>query len=100
MIDILINQPFLLVILSLAGFRITRLVTQDTITEPFRNAIWKKFPPSTQIGYLFTCNWCTGFWVALLVFIFWVVAPEAAIVVSLVLSISTIIGLISAWTER
>jgi len=38
--------------------------------------------------------------VALLVFLFWVVAPEAAIVVSLVLSISTIIGLISAWTER
>jgi hypothetical protein len=100
MIDILVNQPFLLLILSLAGFRITRLITQDTITEPIRNAIWNKFPPSTQIGYLFTCNWCTGFWVALLVFISWVVAPEATIVVSLVLSISTIIGLISAWTER
>jgi hypothetical protein len=98
--EMLINQPFLFIILSLGAFRLTRLLTQDTIAEPVRETIWKKFPPSTAFGYLWTCNWCMGFWVAVFVFSMWLLAPEFTIVVSLVLSISTIIGLISAWTER
>jgi hypothetical protein len=98
--ELLVENPFLLLILSLAAFRITRVITTDNIAEDLRDAVWKKFPPSTKIGYLLTCNWCMGLWVALAVFISWLLAPEATVVVSLVLSISAIIGLISAWTER
>jgi hypothetical protein len=89
-----------LILLSLAAFRLTRLVTTDTVTDGIRNQIWKKFPPSTKLGYLITCNWCTGFWVSLLLGCLWLVIPEALTVVSLVLAVSALVGLISAWSER
>ncbi len=88
------------VILSLAAFRLTHLITTDAIADGFRTKVWKKFPPSTKIGYLITCNWCTGFWVALFVGIGYLTLPLVALVVSLVLAISAAIGLISAWIEN
>ena len=40
-----------LLILALAISRVTRLVVHDTITEPLRNRIWRRFPGSdTQFG--------------------------------------------------
>lgn len=88
------------VILALAAYRLTHLITTDAIADGFRTKVWKKFPPSTKIGYLITCNWCTGFWVALFVTMFWLTLPQATLVVSLVLAISASIGLLSAWIER
>jgi hypothetical protein len=88
------------VIYCLAAFRLTRLVTTDTIAEGLRNKIWSKWPPTTKIGYLITCNWCTGYWIAILLVIFVFILPQLAFVVSLVLAISAAVGLISAWTER
>lgn len=50
---------------SLATFRLTRLITEDTITEPIRNWIWDRHPPeSTKIGYLFTCPHCASIYAA------------------------------------
>ena len=88
------------VILALAAFRLTHLVTTDAIADGFRTKVWKKFPPSTKIGYLITCNWCTGFWVSIFLVISYLILPVATLVVSLVLAISASIGLISAWIER
>ena len=88
------------VILALAAFRLTHLVTTDAIADGFRTKVWKKFSPSTKIGYLITCNWCTGFWVSIFLVISYLVLPVATLVVSLVLAISASIGLISAWIER
>jgi hypothetical protein len=88
------------VILTLAAFRLTHLITTDAIADGFRTKIWKKFPPSTKIGYLITCNWCTGFWVSVFLVIFYLVLPVATLVVSLILAISASVGLISAWIER
>jgi hypothetical protein len=88
------------VILALAAFRLTHLVTTDAIADGFRTKVWKKFPPSTKIGYLITCNWCTGFWVSIFLVISYLVLPVATLVVSLILAISASIGLISAWIER
>jgi hypothetical protein len=87
-------------ILALAAYRLTHLITTDAIADGFRTRVWKKFPPSTKIGYLITCNWCTGFWVSLFLVIAWATLPQAAIVVSLVLAISASVGLLSAWIER
>ena len=87
-------------ILALAAFRLTHLVTTDAIADTFRTWVWKKFPPMTKIGYLITCNWCTGFWVSIFLVIFYLVLPVATLVVSLILAISASIGLISAWIER
>jgi hypothetical protein len=87
-------------ILALAAFRLTHLVTTDAIADGFRTWVWKKFPPMTKIGYLITCNWCTGFWVSIFLVIFYLVLPVATLVVSLILAISASVGLISAWIER
>ena len=89
-----------LLILILAAFRLTHLITTDAIADGFRTRVWKKFPPATKIGYLITCNWCTGFWVSIFLVIFYLILPLATLVVSLVLAISASIGLISAWIER
>lgn len=93
-------DPFFYLILALASYRATRLITTDEITEPIRNWIWKKWPPSTMFGYLFTCNWCTGFWISTMLVVGALLVPTAAYVVSLVLSISAIVGLISAHLDR
>jgi hypothetical protein len=98
--ELLLVNPFLFLILALAAFRLTRLLTTDAILEDVRNSFWNKYPPNTKLGYLWTCDWCMGFWVALIVFGLWLVVPQVTIVVSLILSISAVIGLLSAWTDR
>jgi len=88
------------IILALGAYRMTHLITTDAIADSFRNWIWSKYSPMTKIGYLITCNWCTGFWVSLLFVIGASILPQFTFVVSLVLAISAVIGLLSAWIER
>jgi hypothetical protein len=88
-------DPFLFLLLSLGAFRLTRLVTADAITEPLRQKIWSKFPPNTFLGYLITCNWCFGMYISILFALGYFLVPTVMYVVSLVLSISAVIGLIS-----
>ncbi|MFS0865184.1 DUF1360 domain-containing protein [Fredinandcohnia sp. 179-A 10B2 NHS] len=69
-------------ILSLASFRLTRLLVYDKITEfirrPFHDIIEEELPDGTieeyiqikgtgirkWIGELLSCHWCTGVWSA------------------------------------
>ena len=88
------------VVLALGAYRMTHLITTDAIADGFRNWIWSKYSPMTKIGYLITCNWCTGFWVSLLFVIGASILPQLTFVVSLILAISAVIGLLSAWIER
>jgi hypothetical protein len=88
------------VILALGAYRLTHLITTDAIADGFRNWIWSKYPPMTKIGYLITCNWCTGFWASLLFVIGFLILPQLTLVVSLILAISAVVGLLSAWIER
>lgn len=87
-------------ILALGGYRLTHLITTDAILDGFRTWIWKKWPPNTKIGYLITCNWCTGFWVSVKLVLLYLIVPQVALVLSLILAISATIGMISAWIER
>lgn len=89
-------DPFTFILLSLATYRLTRLFLLDEITEPLRDAIWKKFPPHTKLGYLLTCFWCFGFWASILVVVLYLLVPPIAYVVSLVLSISAVVGIVSS----
>jgi hypothetical protein len=88
------------VILALGAYRMTHLITTDAIADGFRNWVWSKYPPMTKIGYLITCNWCTGFWVSLLFVVGFLILPQLTLVVSLILAISAVVGLLSAWIER
>jgi hypothetical protein len=86
---------FTYVITALAAFRLTRLLTTDVILEGLREKIWNKYPPSTKFGYLFTCNWCMSIWMAALLVVLTLLLPTVAYVVSLILSISALVGLVA-----
>ena len=90
-------NPFTFVILALAAFRITRLITTDRNFDSLREKIWNKFPPNrVNIGYLITCDWCTSIWVAPIVIFSYVLVPSVVFVVSLVLATSAVVGFLAA----
>jgi hypothetical protein len=89
-------SPMLFLVLVLATYRLTRILTTDVIFEGLREKIWKKFPPSTKFGYLFTCNWCMSIWAAIILIVLFLTVPLIAYVVSLVLSISAIVGVVAS----
>lgn len=89
-------EPMIFIVLTLATYRITRFAVKDVIFSGLRDKIWKKWDPSTtKIGYLFTCYWCMSIWSAMLVIGAYILAPTVTIVVSLVLSISSIVGYVA-----
>lgn len=61
------------VVLVVASYRCTRLVTLDTILDRQRAWWWRHFPPEGKkphpLGFLLTCAFCAGFWVSLVVVI-------------------------------
>jgi hypothetical protein len=89
-------EPFVFIILALATFRVSRFITVDVLFEDVREKIWKKYPPSTKFGYLFTCNWCMSIWVASLLVICYTIIPTATLLVSSIFALSAIAGLISS----
>lgn len=51
----------MVVLVVVATYRLTRLVTADRILDRFR--AWCERSNST-LGYLVTCDWCLSIWVA------------------------------------
>jgi hypothetical protein len=89
-----------LVILALAVYRITRLIIEDAVTERLREAVWSRFDASRGIGYLITCYWCTGFWVASLLVLLFIIVPVPTMAASLILALSALAGIIAARLDR
>jgi hypothetical protein len=84
---------FLFVVLTLAAFRLTRLITRDAITKPLRARAIEKM----KFDELINCDWCTGVWVALAV----VVVVDAFISVPLPIAVwgavAAGVGLLASW---
>jgi hypothetical protein len=85
-----------LIVLALAVYRICRLIIEDAVTERLREAVWSRFDSSRGIGYLITCYWCTGFWVASLLVLLFIIVPVPTMAASLVLALSALAGIIAA----
>lgn len=85
-----------LAVIVLAALRLTRLVTTDDLTSPLRERLWRRFPPSTRLGYLVTCNWCSSFWVSVPLLLSYSIAPTATVYVSAPLALSAAVGLLTA----
>lgn len=80
----------------LAGHRLTRLVTEDVITAPAREKIFKKYPPTEdRWSYALTCPWCTSMWLGLGIAVFRKFFPEVWNPVAEALAISSAAGLIA-----
>lgn len=78
-----------LAVMVLAVARLTRLVTTDDITEPWRARVMTHQPlgSPTWFARMIVCNWCVGIWVALV----------AAVVARLTGLVTTWVWAVWAW---
>jgi len=65
-----------LVVLSLATYRITNIIYEERIAEPFRKVIGYDGMsyPDTWLGYLFSCFRCLSVWSALFALVLYIYA--------------------------
>ncbi len=100
--DISIGLEHLL-ILSLASFRLTRLIVFDKITERIRSPFFDEVTEDGEIylvpkekgirkwiGELLNCYWCTGVWSSALLFIVYVFFPVIGVPLAFILSIAAV----------
>ena len=84
-----------LLILSLATFRVTRLLIEDFILEPLRDRTIHKLDPRNKFRELFECPWCLGFWLSIGAVVLFLLFPVVTIWLALPFAISTAVGLIA-----
>ena len=78
------------ILMTLATWRLTRLMIYDTVTKFIREQFWdvvkigksyalEKPPtgPRRTIADLFSCPWCFGVWAAAIVIFFYLITPYA-----------------------
>lgn len=51
-----------------AAFRITRFITTDDLTKPFRTFVESRTGSSSNWATLINCNWCVGIYITTAVF--------------------------------
>jgi len=89
---------------ALAVYRVWRLLAEDEILEVPRRKLlryvgWKEGDPLPD-GYrvkwrdFLVCPWCAGFWLSVLAWGFWLLAPSLALVVATPFAVSAVVGLI------
>lgn len=90
-----------LAISGLAAYRLTRLITRDTITAPLRDRVWESHPPhSSKLGYVLTCEWCSSVYSASLLEISRIIAPKWTARAETVLALSALAGLLTAYEDK
>jgi Protein of unknown function (DUF1360) len=85
-------RPLTLLSDALAVYRLTKLITDDKITEDLRDLIFEKLPRGHKLQYLITCGWCVSIWAALAIFTLRKISPETADFLSAVLATSAVTG--------
>lgn len=89
-----------LVVLALATYRLSRLLVEDEVLAWLRERVWRRFPPSTALGYWFTCYWCTSIWTGSLLVAAFMMIPVPTTVVALALALSAVAGIVAARVDR
>ncbi|MEQ2525760.1 DUF1360 domain-containing protein [Robertmurraya yapensis] len=107
-----------IVIISLASFRLTRLIVFDKITEFLRAPFFEEeievnldgqeevyFVPKKGLftnfmGELLSCYWCTGIWSTLAICIFYFYWPAYATPILIILAVAGIAAIIETVVQR
>ncbi|ARK30649.1 DUF1360 domain-containing protein [Halalkalibacter krulwichiae] len=106
-----------IMLLSLATFRLTRLLVYDKITEFLRTPFIEDYEEEQEgemvvfikprgtgirawIGQLISCYWCTGLWVAIFLYGSWCFFPNFVQPVLVVLSIAAIAAIIETVVQQ
>lgn len=94
----MIPSPWEAALLSLAAFRIWKLIADDTILDVPREAILSRVH---RKGELFiTCPWCAGFWISLVFYGAWWAWGDSTLVVATPFAISAAVGLVATSHDR
>jgi Protein of unknown function (DUF1360) len=96
------------VILFLGSFRITHLFVYDKIFEFVRKPFFDEqlidhevyLTPKNFIGQLLSCQWCTGFWVAIVITALYLFFPTITIIVLLAFAIAGAASILQAVIDR
>lgn len=107
-----------LLLISLASFRLTRLIVFDKITEFLRAPFFeeeteigedgeeeiyyvpRKEPFRNFFGELLSCYWCTGIWSTLAICMFYFLSPQFATPFILVLAIAGLAAIIETLVQK
>ena len=95
--DLSLAHFVILILLAyVATFRVSRLITADTITEPIRVWIDRR---SRWFGDLVTCDWCVSVWLCPIPTVAVLYFPNNRLVLGILIaaSISGVVGLLSTW---
>lgn len=86
-------------LVALATYRLTRLVTTDTLTAPAREWVQARYD---RIGYLVGCDWCSSMWLALGPVLLGVLAPDSAwtLVLLGIPAASAVVGIMATLVGR
>jgi hypothetical protein len=82
-------------VLALAVFRLVQLCVYDRLTESFRT----RWMPASFIGYLLSCQWCIGIWLATIVVGSYLLFPWL-FPLFLILSLAAASSLLHTWLDR
>lgn len=103
----MIPTPYVLVLLSLAAFRLWRLVGVDVITRPVRQRLVRRAeePGKVYIGpgqyrpvldELTHCPWCLGAWITIGWWLAWLAWPHATTITAVPFAASALVGLVGS----
>ncbi len=86
-------------LVALATYRLTRLVTTDTLTAPAREWVQARYD---RLGYLVGCDWCSSMWLAPGPVLLGVLAPDSAwtLVLLGIPAASAIVGIMATLVGR
>lgn len=85
-------------LLTLASYRVWRLIALDQITEPIRNLIlWREGRAWAWINDMIGCTWCLGFWISGSASLAWILTFDLSLwwLVLLWPSVSSLVGMLS-----
>lgn len=95
-------QTFIaLIVLTLAGHRVARVIGWDSITQPWRQRFLgydddgkkNRWPANRKrLGAFVHCPWCQGFWLSLVIYAAWRWWPEVTLTIASPLAVSSLIG--------
>lgn len=87
-----------LVVGALATYRLTRLVTEDTILDRPREAVHRRAARTghTKFSYFVTCPWCTSIYLAAVVIVLSVFAESWFAYIAVALAFSAVAGVIAS----
>ena len=111
-------ELFHFILLTLASFRLTRLIVYDKIVEFMRNPFLQEIIEQDDtgqeiiysipkekgirrfIGELISCHWCTGVWASAFLVALYLLYPSIAFILILILSISAVGSIIETYIQK